>query len=71
MTTVMHGRRLVGVSLVRPLGAGMGSVGGDGAGSSTCRDVAERGGRSNSGGAHQHRAGKHTRAHQTNGQGAR
>ena len=34
-------------------------------------DVRECGGRRSSGGAHQHRAGKDTRANQTNSQGAR
>ena len=70
--TVTHRRCLVGWSLVRrSLGVRNGVCGWRRRGLLEHGDVCERGGRRSSGRAHQHGAGKHTRANQTNGQGAR
>jgi hypothetical protein len=70
--TVTRRRCMVGWSLGRrSLGVRNGVRGWRRRGLLERRDIDEHGGRSNSGGAHQHGADKHTRANQTNGQGAR
>ena len=68
---MMHRRCVVGWSLrLRSLGVRNGVRGRRRRGLLDHGDVRERGGRSSSDGAHQHRAGKCTRANQTNGHGA-
>ena len=70
-TVMTHRRCQVGWSLVRRyLGVRNGVRGWRRCGLLERGDVRECGGRRSSGGAHQHRAGKHTRANQANNQGA-
>jgi hypothetical protein len=70
--TVTHGRCLFGWSLVRrSLDVRNGVRGWRWRGLLERREIEVYGSRSSSGGAHQHGAGKYTRANQTNGQGAR